>query len=135
MHARNLRYFKNTLSAQLEELDRKKRQTLDELVGSSSKLSDSIDQAIRETGLALKLRIRDRALRLIRKIKAALTRIDEGTFGICDQCGEEIALKRLKARPVTTSCIDCKNRMETSERGLESGRGIPAGAFMRARNE
>lgn len=133
MHAHNLRYFKNTLSAQLEELDYKNGQTLDELVGSGSRVPDSIDQAIQEAGISLKLRMRDRELRLMRKIKEALTRIDEGTFGICDQCGEEIALKRLKARPVTTNCIDCKNRMETREKVLESGRGVPPRAFMRTR--
>ncbi len=135
MQARNLKYFKKTLSAQLEALDRKNKQTLDEIVGSGSRVPDSIDQAMREAGISLKLRIQDRELRLMRKIKEALIRIDEGTFGICDQCGEEIALKRLKARPVTTSCIDCKNRMEARERVLERGRGVPPRAFVRTRHE
>ena len=64
------------------------------------------------------LRIRDREAKLIKKIKSALERIDNGTFGICDSCGEEISVKRLKARPVTTQCIDCKTKQEAQEKAL-----------------
>ena len=54
--------------------------------------------------------------KLISKIREALDRIDDGTFGICESCGEEISEKRLKARPVTTLCIDCKKKQEANER-------------------
>ena len=64
------------------------------------------------------LRIRDRERKLIGKIREALERIDEGTFGTCDDCGEDISVKRLKARPVTTQCIDCKTEEEARENAL-----------------
>ena len=64
------------------------------------------------------LRIRDREHKLIYKIKQALDRIEEGTFGVCDSCGEDISIKRLKARPVTTQCIDCKTKEEAQEKVL-----------------
>jgi DnaK suppressor protein len=62
------------------------------------------------------LRIRDRERKLIFKIQEALTRIDEGTFGICEECNEEIGIERLKARPVTTLCIECKSSQEVEEK-------------------
>ena len=61
------------------------------------------------------LRIRDRERRLIHKIQEALTRIDEGEYGICEECGEDIGVARLKARPVTTLCVNCKARQEEGE--------------------
>jgi DnaK suppressor protein len=64
------------------------------------------------------LRIRDREHKLIKKIKKALERIDNGTFGICETCGEEISVKRLKARPVTSQCIECKSKEEALEKAL-----------------
>jgi DnaK suppressor protein len=64
------------------------------------------------------LRIRDRENKLIKKIKKALDRIETGTFGACEKCGEDITLKRLKARPVTTQCIDCKTQEEAFEKAL-----------------
>jgi DnaK suppressor protein len=64
------------------------------------------------------LRIRDRENKLIKKIKKALDRIENGTFGICEKCGEDISVKRLKARPVTTHCIDCKTKEEAFEKAL-----------------
>jgi DnaK suppressor protein len=62
------------------------------------------------------LRLRDRDRKLVKKIREALSRIEDGTFGICEMCGEEIAIARLKARPVTTLCIECKSRQEEEER-------------------
>ena len=61
------------------------------------------------------LRLRDRERRLIRKIQAALKRMDDGIYGICEECGEEISIPRLKARPVTRLCINCKARQEADE--------------------
>lgn len=80
-------------------------------------LSDYADLATQESDQAFQLRIRDRERKLIKKIDQALERIDEGTFGLCECCGEEIGAERLKARPVTTFCIECKTKME--ERELE----------------
>jgi DnaK suppressor protein len=67
-------------------------------------------------GKKFHLRIRDRERKLISKIKEALDRLDQGTFGICEECGEDISEERLKARPVTTLCINCKKRQENEER-------------------
>jgi len=64
------------------------------------------------------LRIRDRESKLILKVKKALVRIEIGTFGICEACGEDISFDRLKARPVTTQCIDCKTKEENLEKAL-----------------
>ena len=64
------------------------------------------------------LRIRDREHKLIKKVKKALVRMENGSFGICDKCGEDISLERLNARPVTTQCIDCKKQEEAKERAL-----------------
>ncbi|MBD5642010.1 MAG: RNA polymerase-binding protein DksA, partial [Desulfovibrio sp.] len=61
------------------------------------------------------LRLRDRERRLIRKIQGALQRIEDGTYGVCEECGEDISLARLKARPVTRLCIHCKARQEEDE--------------------
>jgi DnaK suppressor protein len=77
---------------------------------------DLTDQATVDYDRNFDMRIRDRERRLIYKIREALTRIEEGTFGICDSCGEEISEKRLQARPVTTLCIDCKTEAEQRER-------------------
>ena len=64
------------------------------------------------------LRIRDREHKLIKKVKKALDRIDNETFGICEKCGDDISIKRLKARPVTTQCIECKTKEEAFEKAL-----------------
>ena len=77
---------------------------------------DPIDRASLESDRNFLLRIRDRERKLIVKIKKALERIEEGTFGICERCGEEISEERLKVRPVTTFCIDCKEEQENEEK-------------------
>ncbi|MBF0111121.1 MAG: TraR/DksA C4-type zinc finger protein, partial [Desulfamplus sp.] len=64
------------------------------------------------------LRIRDREHKLIKKVKEALTRIENNTYGICESCGDDISIARLKARPVTTQCIECKTRDEVMEKAL-----------------
>jgi DnaK suppressor protein len=69
-----------------------------------------------ESDRNFELRIRDRERKLIGKIKDALERIEDGSFGICEECGEDISEQRLKARPVTTHCIDCKTNQEKDER-------------------
>lgn len=78
--------------------------------------ADLGDQASAESDRNLILRLRGREQRLLKKIDEALKRIEDGTFGICETCGEKIALKRLQARPVTTLCIDCKTAQEEEEK-------------------
>lgn len=81
---------------------------------------DMTDQASAEADQNFKLRLREREQKLMKKIDEALERINNGTFGICESCGEEISLKRLEARPVTTLCIDCKTRQEADEKIREA---------------
>jgi DnaK suppressor protein len=79
-------------------------------------LLDSGDVASQEVTQSFKIRLREREEKLLKKIDLALSRVDEGTFGICEDCGESIEIKRLVARPVTTLCIDCKSRQEEKEK-------------------
>ncbi len=79
-------------------------------------MPDPADRATLESDRNFTLRIRDRERRLIGKIKEALERIENGTYGICESCEEDISEKRLKARPVTTLCIDCKTKQEDEEK-------------------
>jgi DnaK suppressor protein len=90
------------------------------MTDSKENFPDPTDRAAMESDRNFLLRIRDRERKLISKIREALERIDEGTYGICESCGEDISEQRLKARPVTTLCIDCKKRQEANEkaRGL-----------------
>jgi len=79
---------------------------------------DLADQATAEMDLNLDLRLRDRERKLLRKIDEALDRIKRGEYGICENCGGDIGIKRLRARPVTTLCIDCKSEQERQERTI-----------------
>lgn len=92
---------------------------LNELPGQTI-FPDLGDQASAETDRNFMLRLRGREQRLLKKIDQALERVDAGTFGICEDCGSEINLKRLEARPVTTMCIDCKTLQEEEEKLRES---------------
>ena len=86
------------------------------MTDQNENVPDPNDRATIESGRSFELRIRDRERKLLSKIEQALERVEEGEFGICDDCGEEIGIKRLEARPVTTLCIDCKTAQETKER-------------------
>jgi DnaK suppressor protein len=81
-----------------------------------SEQPDPTDQASFETDRNFELRLRDRDRKLVEKIKEALQRIEEGTYGVCEECGQPIGEKRLAARPVTTYCIECKEDAERRER-------------------
>lgn len=81
-------------------------------------LPDEIDLASTETDQSINLRLHDRELTLLRKIDRTIKKIDDGVFGICEHCGEEIGVKRLEARPVAEVCIRCKEEMEKVEKGF-----------------
>ena len=83
--------------------------------------ADPIDQASTESQISFAFRIKEREGVLIRKIERALSKLEDGTFGICEECGEEISEGRLQARPVATLCIKCKEKEETVEKIKESG--------------
>jgi DnaK suppressor protein len=85
---------------------------------SPDDLPDFADQSSFESDRNFLLRLRDRERRLLAKIDDALQRIEDGSFGICDECGKDIGIKRLKARPVVTLCIECKTRQEEEEKKM-----------------
>jgi DnaK suppressor protein len=109
-------FFKDLLTRQLSELLSNAEKTVGTMVQDGEWAADPVDQASMETDRYYTLRIRDRESHLIKKINAALAKIEEGTFGICEACGEEISIARLKARPVASHCIQCKTKMEAVEK-------------------
>jgi DnaK suppressor protein len=118
MDKKDLAVFKQLLTDQLESLLGEALKTVNGMTGQKENFPDPTDRASLESDRNFMLRIRDRERKLIGKIREALERIDAGTFGTCDRCGEEISMKRLKARPVTTLCIECKTREEAREKAL-----------------
>ena len=108
--------FKKLLNERIEDLLTDANKTVSGMTDAAENYPDPTDRATLESDRNFELRIRDRERKLIGKIKDALQRIDDGTFGICEDCGEEISEERLKARPVTTLCIDCKTKQEKDER-------------------
>ena len=118
MKKKDLDFFKEYLNDRLTELLSQADDTVSGMAVQKENFPDPTDRASLEADRNFMLRIRDREHKLIKKIKEALERIENGTFGICDTCGEEISIPRLKARPVTTQCIDCKTREEAQEKAL-----------------
>ena len=118
MKKEDLDFFKNLLNDRLNELLSHADSTVTGMTKPKENFADPTDRASHEAERSFELRIRDREHKLIKKIKKALTRIDAGTFGICETCEEDISLKRLQARPVTTQCIECKTREEDMEKSL-----------------
>lgn len=109
-------YFRAVLMEELRGLLGDAEKTVSEMTVDSTSFPDPTDRATQESDRNFELRIRDRERKLINKIKEALERLDEGEFGVCDSCGEDISEARLKARPVTTLCIDCKMEQERQEK-------------------
>lgn len=118
MEDKDIKYFKTFLTGRLEELLSHADDTVSGMTAPKENFPDPTDRASLEAERNFMLRIRDRENKLIKKIKKALDRIENGTFGVCESCGEEITLKRMKARPVTTQCIDCKTKEEAFEKAL-----------------
>ncbi len=116
LNKNKLESFRKLLNERLEELLDQAYETVDDMSDHKENLPDPSDRATLESDRNFTLRIRDRERKLIGKIKEALERIDNGTYGICEECGEDISEKRLRARPVTTLCIDCKKKQETDEK-------------------
>ena len=116
MNERQREYFRRKLMAWREDILREARETLQHLQDESQNHSDLADRASSETDRAIELRARDRQRKLIAKIDAALQRIDDGTYGYCEETGEPISLKRLDARPIATLSIEAQERHERRER-------------------
>lgn len=117
MDQNELDRFKKLLEDKREEILHEAVRTLTELTDQSGNIPDPNDRASAEADRSFELRIRDRERKLLPKIEAALERINGGSFGECEECGEEIGLKRLEARPMTSLCIDCKTLQEKKEKG------------------
>lgn len=120
MDQETLAYFKEILEQRLRELIEEAEKTVTGMTDEGETFPDPTDRASLESDRNFMLRIRDRERKLITKIREALQRIEDGSFGICEACGDEIGIERLKARPVTTLCIDCKRRQEAIEKIREA---------------
>lgn len=116
MNERHRVYFRQKLTTWKEEIIRQTRETLAGLHEDSTQHADLADRATSETDRALELRARDRQRKLIAKIDAALARIEDGTYGYCEETGEPIGLKRLDARPIATLSLEAQERHERRER-------------------
>lgn len=116
MSKERLDYFKKLLTDQRDALVSEAMKTVEDMSDEEETFPDPTDRATLESDRNFLLRIRDRERKLIVKINEALARIEDETFGICEMCGEDISEDRLKARPVTTLCIDCKTEEEEKER-------------------
>jgi DnaK suppressor protein len=116
MNERQRMYFRQKLLAWKEEIIRQTRETLAGLHEESTQHADLADRATSETDRALELRARDRQRKLVAKIDAALARIEDGSYGFCEETGEPIGLKRLDARPIATLSVEAQERHERRER-------------------
>ena len=108
-------FFRNLLNQRLQELRSEAGKTVEDM-DEDENFPDPTDRASMESNRNSMLRIRDRERKLIFKIQEALRRLDDGEYGVCEECGENIGIERLKARPVTTLCIECKSSQEMEER-------------------
>ena len=116
MEEKDLEFFRNLLIQWMEELLGHADETVEELLDSQENFADPLDRASFESDRIRKLRIRDRESMLIKKIRQSLEDIENGEYGICEDCGEDISIERLKARPVTSLCISCKTERESLEK-------------------
>ena len=108
--------FRQLLQEQMDKLLREADKTVSEMTDETTNFPDPTDRASLESDRNFELRIRDRERKLISKIREAIERIEAGDFGECEDCGDQIGEARLKARPVTTLCIECKTEQERQEK-------------------
>jgi DnaK suppressor protein len=116
MNERQREYFRQKLLAWREDILRESKETLQHLQDENQNHPDFADRASSETDRAIELRARDRQRKLIAKIDEALSRIEDGTYGYCEETGEPISIKRLEARPIATLSIEAQERHERRER-------------------
>ncbi len=116
MNERQREYFRRKLLDWKDDILREARETLVALQTENENHPDLADRASSETDRAIELRARDRQRKLISKIDAALSRIDDGTYGYCEETGEPISLRRLEARPIATLSLEAQERHERNER-------------------
>ena len=116
MNERQREYFRAKLLAWREDILKEAKETLQHLQEENQNHPDLADRASSETDRAIELRARDRQRKLVAKIDEAHTRIDDGTYGYCEETGEPISLRRLEARPIATLSVEAQERHERRER-------------------
>ena len=116
MEEKDLEFFRQLLMQWMEELLNHADETVEELLDSRENLADPLDRASADSDRIRTLRMRDRESMLIKKIRQSLEDIENGEYGVCKDCGEDISIERLKARPVTSLCIRCKTKRESREK-------------------
>ena len=116
MNERQKEYFRRKLLAWKEDILEESRETLIALQSENENHPDLADRASSETDRAIELRARDRQRKLIAKIEAAIERLDDGSYGYCEETGEPISIKRLDARPIATLSIEAQERHERREK-------------------
>jgi DnaK suppressor protein len=122
MCAEHLEYFRQKLLAWRAELIDESQETINNLRGEVRDVGDEAERASRETENSLELRTRDRYRKLLGKIDQALSRVDDGSYGFCEETGEEIGLARLQARPIATLCLDAQERWELKQKQMRDSR-------------
>jgi DnaK suppressor protein len=110
------KYFKDLLTQNLEGLIAETNKTISGFAGPKDVCPDFLDQACMGSDTDFSLRLKERESRLMKKIKTALEKLEDGDFGVCEKCGREISEERLKARPMAVLCIRCKKREEAKEK-------------------
>jgi len=118
MNEAQLDHFRAILKAWKEELMQEVDRTVDHMKNDAANFADPSDRATQEEEFSLELRTRDRERKLIKKINKTLDNIDADDYGYCEQCGIEIGIRRLEARPTATLCIDCKTLQEIKEKQM-----------------
>jgi len=116
MEVQKLEYFRAVLLEKMQKLLGQAGETVNKMSQDEGTYPDPLDRALSESNRTLELRTRDRERKLIQKIREAIQRIEEGTYGVCEECGEEISESRLRARPEATLCINCKEEQEEIEK-------------------
>jgi DnaK suppressor protein len=121
MNEDQLNHFKLILHAWRNELMEEVDRTVTHMKDEAANFPDPADRATQEEEFSLELRTRDRERKLIKKIDKTLVRVEEDDYGFCDQCGVEIGIRRLEARPTADLCIDCKTLDEIKEKQITGG--------------
>jgi DnaK suppressor protein len=122
MNPQQLEYFRQKLLAWRNSLIEESQETINNLRGEVRDVGDEAERASRETENSLELRTRDRYRKLLGKIDEALTRVDDGSYGYCEETGEEIGLAQLEARPNATLCLDAQERWELKQKQMRDSR-------------
>ncbi|MFW5816642.1 MAG: RNA polymerase-binding protein DksA [Wenzhouxiangella sp.] len=122
MSPEHLEYFRQMLLNWRSELIEESQETINNLRGEVRDVGDEAERASRETENSLELRTRDRYRKLLGKIDQALGRVEDGSYGYCEETGEEIGLARLEARPIATLCLDAQERWELKQKQMRDSR-------------